>query len=126
MSAVQTKYQELIQAANTAGIKGLNITEQGNVLHIESEVPGTATKDKLWDIYGKTDLNFRGGDIVMDLTVVIAPGGKAKVITEKTNLNIRKGPNTDDPIVGKAAHDEIVTVLNKANDLMVANPTPRQ
>lgn len=116
MSAVQTKYQELIQAANTAGIKGLNVTEQENVLHIEGEVPDTATKDKLWDIYGKIDPNFRGGDVVMNLTVNVASGDKAKVITDSTNLNIRKGPGTSESLVGKAAHGEIVTVLNKAND----------
>ena len=37
-------------------------------------------------------------------------------MTEKSNLNIRKGPGTDQPVVGKAAHHEIVTVVNQTND----------
>lgn len=116
MSALQTKYQDLIQAANTAGIKNLNISEQDNVLRINGEAPDTATKDKLWGIYGKLDPNFRSSDLVMDLTVAASAGSSAKVITESSNLNIRKGPSTDDEVIGKAAHNEIVTVVNKAND----------
>ena len=41
----------------------------------------------------------------------------AKVITKSSNLNIRKGPGTDQPIVGKAAHDEIITLVNRSNAL---------
>ena len=44
------------------------------------------------------------------------PGAKAKVTTEKSNLNIRKGPGTDQPIVGKAAHHSLVTLISKTND----------
>jgi uncharacterized protein YgiM (DUF1202 family) len=43
-------------------------------------------------------------------------GSKAKVSTNSSNLNIRKGPGTDQPIVGKAAHNEIVTLVSKKND----------
>jgi uncharacterized protein YgiM (DUF1202 family) len=45
-----------------------------------------------------------------------APGSKVKVTTESTNLNIRKGPGTDQPVVGKAAHNEIVTLVSRTND----------
>ena len=44
------------------------------------------------------------------------PGTKVKVTTERSNLNIRKGPGTDQPIVGKAAHHEIVTLVSQSND----------
>ncbi|HCF81093.1 MAG TPA: SH3 domain-containing protein, partial [Porphyromonadaceae bacterium] len=33
-----------------------------------------------------------------------------------SNLNIRKGPGTDQPIVGKAAHGDVITLISKAND----------
>lgn len=46
----------------------------------------------------------------------LAPGSKAKVTTQTSNLNIRKGPGTDQPVVGKAAHHEIVTLISKSND----------
>jgi uncharacterized protein YgiM (DUF1202 family) len=45
----------------------------------------------------------------------MAGGSKAKVVTESSNLNIRKGPGTDQPIVGKVAHHEVVTIVSQAN-----------
>ena len=41
---------------------------------------------------------------------------QAKVVTESSNLNIRKGPGTDQPIVGKAAKNEVITLVSRAND----------
>ncbi len=115
--ALQDKYKELIDAANAAGIKGLQVAEQDGVLHIDGEAPTGAVKDQLWDIYGKIDPNFLAGDLVLSVNVAAAaPGTKAKVVTEKTNLNIRKGPGTDQPIVGKAAHNAYVTLISKTND----------
>ncbi|HWJ26585.1 MAG TPA: SH3 domain-containing protein, partial [Flavisolibacter sp.] len=60
--------------------------------------------------------DFRAGDLILNVNVDTPSGSKAKVVTQSSNLNIRKGPGTDQPIVGKAAHDEVVTVLSKAND----------
>jgi uncharacterized protein YgiM (DUF1202 family) len=45
-----------------------------------------------------------------------ASGSRARVTTESSNLNIRKGPGTDQPIVGKAAHNSTVTLVSKTND----------
>lgn len=115
MSALQDKYKELIDTANSSGISNLQISEQGNVLHIDGEAPDGATKDKLWGIYNKIDPDYRAGDLVMDVNVAVSSGSKAKVTTDSTNLNIRKGPGTDQEIVGKAAHGEIVTVQSKTN-----------
>jgi uncharacterized protein YgiM (DUF1202 family) len=53
---------------------------------------------------------------VLDVNVSVSSGSKAKVITDSTNLNIRKGPGTDQEIVGKAAHGEIVTIQSKTNN----------
>ena len=52
----------------------------------------------------------------MNINVAASTGTKAKVTTESTNLNIRKGPGTDQPIAGKATHNEIVTLQSKTND----------
>jgi uncharacterized protein YgiM (DUF1202 family) len=116
MSAVQDKYKELIDAANASGISNLQVSEQGNVLHIDGEAPTGDAKDKLWDIYNKLDPDYRSGDLIMNVNVAAGSGTKAKVTTDSTNLNIRKGPGTDQPIVGKAAHGEVVTLLSKPND----------
>ena len=114
--ALQDKYKELIDSAKNAGVRNLQVSEQNNVLHITGEAPSAQTKDTLWNIYNKIDPDFRAGDLVLDVNANVAAGAKAKVVTESSNLNIRKGPGTDQPIVGKAAHHEIVTVINKTND----------
>ena len=116
MSALTDKYKELIDTANASGISNLQVSEQGNVLHINGDAPSGDVKDKLWDIYGKIDPDFRAGDLLMNVNVAATSGTKAKVTTDSTNLNIRKGPGTDQPIVGKAAHNEIVTLISKPND----------
>jgi len=114
--ALQEKYKELIDTARNAGIQNLQVSEQNNVLHITGDAPNAQTKDNLWNIYNRIDPDFRAGDLVLDVNTNVAAGAKAKVVTETSNLNIRKGPGTDQPIVGKAAHHEIVNVINKTND----------
>ena len=115
--ALQDKYKQLVDTATASGVANLQVREQDGVLYIDGEAPSGSVKDQLWDIYGKIDPNFLTGDVVMNVNVASAvAGAKAKVTTEKSNLNIRKGPGTDQPIVGKAAHNEIVTLVSKAND----------
>jgi uncharacterized protein YgiM (DUF1202 family) len=115
--AVQEKYTELINAAKQAGVSNLQVREQNNVLYIDGEAPNGQVKDNLWNIYNKIDPDFRAGDLVLDVKVgAMASGSKAKVITESSNLNVRKGPGTDQPIVGKAGHNEVVTVVNQTSD----------
>ena len=114
--AIQDKYKELIDTANASGVTNLQVKEQDNVLYIDGDAPTGEVKDKLWDVYNKIDPDYRAGDLVLNVDVSATPGTKAKVTTDSTNLNIRKGPGTDQPIVAKAAHNEIVTLLNKTND----------
>lgn len=114
--AVQEKYKQLTDAASAEGISNLKVREQDNVLYIDGEASSGASKDKLWNIYNSIDPDFRAGDLVMNINVAAGAGTKAKVTTDKSNLNIRKGPGTDQPIVGKAAHNSSVTLLSKTND----------
>jgi uncharacterized protein YgiM (DUF1202 family) len=115
--ALQDKYSELLGAAKTAGVTNFQAIEKDGVLYIDGEAPSGAVKDQLWNIYDKIDPNFLAGDVVMNVNVAAAvPGTKAKVTTEKSNLNIRKGPGTDQPVIGKAAHHSIVTLVSKTND----------
>jgi len=112
---LQKKYAELINAAKSNGIQNLQVREQNNVLYIDGGASSGAIKDNLWAIYNKIDPDFRGGDLVLNINVLATSGTQAKVTTESSNLNIRKGPGTDQPIAGKAAHNEIVTVLSQTN-----------
>ncbi|WP_153800530.1 SH3 domain-containing protein [Foetidibacter luteolus] len=115
--ALQEKYKELIDAATASGATNLLVREEGGVLYIDGEVSSGAVKDNLWNIYNRIDPDFRGGDLVLNVNVGgIADGDKLKVVTESSNLNIRKGPGTDQPIVGKAAHGEVVTLVSKTSD----------
>lgn len=115
--ALQDKYKQLIDTAASGGVSNLQVREQDGVLYIDGEAPSGTVKDELWNIYGAIDPNFLSGDVVMNINVATAvPGAKVKVVTEKSNLNIRKGPGTDQPIVGKAAHHEIITLVSKSSD----------
>jgi uncharacterized protein YgiM (DUF1202 family) len=114
--ALQDKYKQLIDAAKSSAVSNLQVREQNNVLYIDGDAPSAQVKDNLWAIYNKIDPDYRGGDLILNVNVSTPAGSKAKVTTKESNLNIRKGPGTDQPIVGKAAHNEVVTVLSKAND----------
>lgn len=117
MESLQNKYKPLTDAAAASGVQDLQVREQGGVLYIDGKAPNGAVKDQLWDIYGKIDPNFMAGDVVMDVKVAMdASVSKVKVVTETSNLNIRKGPGTDQPIVGKAAHNEVITLVSKSNE----------
>jgi uncharacterized protein YgiM (DUF1202 family) len=111
---LQDKYKDLINAAKAANIQ---VAEHDGVLRFTGEAPTAAVKDQLWDTYGRIDPNFLSGDVVMDVNVATAVvGGQVRVVTESSNLNIRKGPGTDQPVVGKAAKDEVITLINKSNE----------
>ena len=114
--ALENKYKPLIDAASNAGVSNLQVREQEGVLYIDGDAPTGAVKDQLWDIYGQIDPNFAGGDLVLNVNAKAVEGSKVKVVTKSSNLNIRKGPGTDQPIVGKAAHNETITLVNKSNE----------
>lgn len=115
--ALQDKYKELTDAAAAAGVTDLQVREQDGVLYVDGTAPSGTVKDQLWDVYGKIDPNFLSGDLVMNVKVGMdAATTKVKVVTESSNLNIRKGPGTDQPIVGKAAHGEVITLVSRSND----------
>ncbi len=65
--ALQTKYQELINAARADGVDDLQVREQGNVLYIDGTVRSEESKRQLWNIYNRIDPDYRAGDLVMDL-----------------------------------------------------------
>lgn len=115
--ALQEKYKQLIDAATAAPVVNLQVREQDGVLYIDGESTG-AVKQQLWDIYGSIDPDYSSGDLMLNINSVagISEGAKLKVTTNKTNLNIRSGPGTDNDIVGKAARHEIVTLVRKEND----------
>ena len=114
--ALQDKYAELLQTANTLGVADLAVAEKDGVLHVSGTAKSTADYDALWALYNKIDPNMASGDLMMNIDIKADAGAQLKVTTDSTNLNIRATPTTDGAIVGKAAHNEIVTLVEKTDD----------
>ena len=73
--ALKDKYSEVVNAANAAGVTNLQVREQDNVLYIDGVAPSEDVKQKLWNIYGKIDPDYRAADMVMNITVSNSNGG---------------------------------------------------
>ena len=113
--ALQDKYRELVTAAQTAGVTGLQVREQDNVLYIDGKAPSQAVKKQLWDVYNKIDPDYRAGDLVLNLTTdeaatqeyVVAAGDNLTKIGKKygvswqqiyeANKDVIKDPNLIQP-----------------------------
>jgi uncharacterized protein YgiM (DUF1202 family) len=114
--ALQTKYAELLQAAKDKGLANIAVAEKEGMLHISGTAKSTADYDALWALYDKIDPGMASGDLMMNVDIKADAGAQLKVTTDSTNLNIRSTPSTEGSIVGKAAHDEIVTLVEKTDD----------
>ena len=114
--ALQDKYAELVQTATTLGVAKLAVAEQAGVLHVSGTANSTADYDALWALYNKIDPNMASGDLMMNIDIKADAGAQLKVTTDSTNLNIRSTPTTDGDIVGKAAHNEVVTLVEKTDE----------
>ena len=114
--ALQDKYAELIQSATTLGVANMATAEKDGVLHVSGTAKSTADYDALWALYAKIDPNMASGDLMMNIDIKADAGARLKVTTDSTNLNIRSTPSTEGEVVGKAAHDEIVTLVEKTDD----------
>jgi len=114
--ALQDKYAELLQSANTMGVADLAVAEKDGTLHVSGTAKNTADYDQLWALYDKIDPNMSSGDLMMNIDIKAAAGARLKVTTDSSNLNIRSTPTTEGAIVGKAAHNEIVTLVEKTDD----------
>ena len=114
--ALQEKYAELLTAAQTHAVENLSVAEQNGVLHVSGTAKSTADYDALWALYSQIDPNMASGDLMMNIDIKADTGAQLKVTTDSTSLNIRSTPTTDGEIVGKAAHDEVVTLVEKTDD----------
>ncbi|SFL38755.1 SH3 domain-containing protein [Proteiniphilum acetatigenes] len=111
--ALTEKYKELIDLSR---LHSLLVSESGNVLKIEGTVSNAEVKDKMWEIYKRIDPHFKSNDLVLNVKTAVRDGSKVRVVTQESRLNIRKGPGTDQPVVGKAEKGDVITLISKAND----------
>ena len=94
----------------------LNVDHSGKVLRVEGTVTSSDVKNQLWAIYQRIDPHFKSNDVILNVKTNVTEGGIVKVVTMESRLNIRKGPGTDQPIVGKAEKGDIITLISKTND----------
>ncbi|MEP6514040.1 MAG: LysM peptidoglycan-binding domain-containing protein [Parafilimonas sp.] len=64
---LQSKYAELINTAQAAGVTNLQVREQDNVLYIDGRASTEQVKKQLWDVYNKIDPDYRAGDLVLNI-----------------------------------------------------------
>jgi nucleoid-associated protein YgaU len=74
--AVREKYQSLIDLANQHGVSNLQVSEEGDVLHVSGTASSEDVKQKLWDEYNRIDPDMRSGDLVMNVEVSGGDGGE--------------------------------------------------
>ena len=87
--ALQDKYRELVTAAQSTGVSNLQVREQDRVLYVDGVAPSEEIKQRLWDIYGKIDPDYRSADLVMNIKVLQGAGGGTKeyVVVSGDNLS---------------------------------------
>jgi nucleoid-associated protein YgaU len=73
--AVRDKYQSLIDLANQSGVSNLQVSEEGDVLHVTGTAPSEEAKQKIWDEYGRLDPDMRSGDLVLNIEAGGGEGG---------------------------------------------------
>lgn len=111
--ALMEKYSALVALAKQHNV---SVKEENGVLRVKGEVNSAEAKDELWKLYNQLDPNFKSGEILLNVEVKSNEGEKVRVVTQSGNLNIRKEPGTEQYLVGKAAHGEILTLLKKVDN----------
>jgi len=81
--ALKDKYSELVTTANANGVTNLQVREQDSVLYIDGVAPTNDVKQKLWDLYGKLDPDYRSGDVIMNISVANGNGGAKEYVVVK-------------------------------------------
>ncbi len=117
MSTLQDKYASVVSAAETAGVRNLQVREQDGILYVSGDASDTATKDAVWNALGAIDSTYSASDINVDVQVSgLAAGATLTVNTEDGNLNIRQDASTDAAVVGKVSKGSSVSLVEQTTD----------
>ena len=88
--ATRDKYQSLIDLANQSGVSNLQVSEEGDVLHVSGTASSEDAKQKLWDEYNRIDPDMRSGDLVLTVEVGGGAGGGGETYTVKSGDTLSK------------------------------------
>lgn len=87
---LRNKYQRLIDTATESGVQNLQVRQQDNVLYIDGTAPSEEIKQKIWDVYNEIDPDYRGGDLVLNITATGAAAAGADEYTVVKGDNLSK------------------------------------
>lgn len=88
--SVQEKYQTLLELANSNGTT-YELSEGDGVLHVTGTAPDEEAKNALWAEYERIDPEFRGGDLILDIsTAAAAAGGGGNTYTVVSGDSLSK------------------------------------
>jgi nucleoid-associated protein YgaU len=73
--SVREKYQSLLDIAGQGGVSDMQVSEEGDVLHVSGTASSEEAKQKLWDEYQRIDPDMRSGDLVLNISVGGGQGG---------------------------------------------------
>jgi nucleoid-associated protein YgaU len=88
--SVRDKYQSLLDLAGQNGVGDLQVSEEGDVLHVTGSAPSEEAKQKLWDEYGRLDPDMRSGDLILNISVGGGQGGGEETYTVKSGDTLGK------------------------------------
>lgn len=88
--SLKDKYAAVISIATELGVSNLQVREQDNVLYVDGTANSAADKDKIWDVYGKIDPDFRSADVVMNLEVAAGATTEYTVVSGDSLSKIGK------------------------------------
>lgn len=108
--SLQDKYKELTNLASQLEIANLQVREQDNVLYIDGEANSASDKERLWNVYGEIDPDYRSADVVMNIEVAV---GATTDYTVKSGDSLSK--------IGKA-HGVSWQAIYEANKDIIKNP----
>ncbi len=109
--SLQEKYQTLLDVANQNGTT-FELSEGDGVLHVTGTAPDESAKTQLWDEYNRIDPDFKGGDLILNITTAgAAAGGGEHTYTVVSGDNLTKIANKYG-IQWKAIWDHNRDILN--------------
>ena len=87
---LQTKYQGLLELANSNGWQYNLSGGDDGVLHVDVTVPDENAKQQMWDKYNEIDPEYRSGDLVLNANVAGAESGAGNTYTVVAGDNLTK------------------------------------
>jgi nucleoid-associated protein YgaU len=88
---LQTKYQSLLELAQSNGTTYELSYGDNGVLHINGQAPSEEAKQQIWDEYNRIDPEYRSGDLVLNIEAGAgSAGGGANTYTVVAGDNLSK------------------------------------